>query len=556
MCILPFSCSLDEESRTEIDKNRFMKNALEAETVLLGVYQSLVSDAMYGYHLSILFNLATDCEQVEGSTTENYRIIPSNAFNASQAEIQQTWAALYKAIYNANDFMEILQQRMNDFNETDKQLAYIYIAEARSIRGMCYFELVRRFGNVPLMTNTAMSEQAPSTFVQEKPETIYKFIEEDLLYAIQTLPYAIDDTNRQSNKYRMSKGAALGLLTKVYATWAGYPVKDHTKWAEAAKTAKVLVESQKHDLLNDFKQLWENTCNGVWDPTESLIEISFYSPTASGGASDPCGRIGKWNGVKTTMLAGERGSCAGNVKVIHPFVLKWREKDLTDGEVYNPETVKDKRLNLSVANYQYSPNKVLYAKGKSDTDKKALENDADSKLKNKEKQNYTPAKWDIEKYVKNKLINNDKSNVNWYFLRYADVLLLYAEALNEWKQGPTKEAYDAINKVRERAYGNNKYNLKNLSYEDFRKAIQDERAYELAFEGHRRMDLVRWDIYYKTVKETSNAITEWFFDDNMAKNKAYNTAGRYTVFGKHELYPIPQRDMDLCEQFVQNPKWN
>ena len=199
MCILPFSCSLDEESRTEIDKNRFMKNALEAETVLLGVYQSLVSDAMYGYHLSILFNLATDCEQVEGSTTENYRIIPSNAFNASQAEIQQTWAALYKAIYNANDFMEILQQRMNDFNETDKQLAYIYIAEARAIRGMCYFELVRRFGNVPLMTNTAMSEQAPSTFVQEKPETIYKFIEEDLLYAIQTLPYAIDDTNRQSS---------------------------------------------------------------------------------------------------------------------------------------------------------------------------------------------------------------------------------------------------------------------------------------------------------------------------------------------------------------------
>ena len=79
MCILPFSCSLDEESRTEIDKNRFMKNALEAETVLLGVYQSLVSDAMYGYHLSILFNLATDCEQVEGSTTENYRIIGSSS---------------------------------------------------------------------------------------------------------------------------------------------------------------------------------------------------------------------------------------------------------------------------------------------------------------------------------------------------------------------------------------------------------------------------------------------------------------------------------------------
>ena len=302
----------------------------------------------------------------------------------------------------------------------------------------------------------------------------------------------------------MSKGAVLGLLTKVYATWAGYPVKDHTKWAEAAKTAKVLVESQKHDLLNDFEQLWDNTCNGVWDPTESLIEISFYSPTASGGASDPCGRIGKWNGVKTTMLAGERGSCAGNVKVVHPFVLKWREKDLADGEVYHPETVKDKRLNLSVANYQYNPNKVLYAKGKSDTDKKALENDADSKLKNKEKQNYTPAKWDIEKYVKNKLINNDKSNVNWYFLRYADVLLLYAEALNELNETPTTDVYYYVQQVRNKAgldEGGSLVNTwrnhsnrpdKPTTQRGMREIIQKERMIELAFEGHRWWDLKRW----------------------------------------------------------------
>lgn len=88
MCVLPFSCSLDEESRTEIDKNRFMLNAQEAETVLLGVYQGLVSDAMYGMNLSILLNLATDCEHVEGNTTENWRIVPTNAFNSSQAEIQ------------------------------------------------------------------------------------------------------------------------------------------------------------------------------------------------------------------------------------------------------------------------------------------------------------------------------------------------------------------------------------------------------------------------------------------------------------------------------------
>ena len=65
---------------------------------------------------------------------------------------------------------------------------------------------------------------------------------------------------------------------------------------------------------------------------------------------------------------------------------------------------------------------------------------------------------------------------------------------------------------------------------------------------------VKVKVYYKTVKETSNSIRSWFTDNN--GNTPYNTAGRYTKLGKHELFPIPQRDMDLCEQFVQNPNWN
>ena len=86
-----------------------------------------------------------------------------------------------------------------------------------------------------------------------------------------------------------------------------------------------------------------------------MIEISFYSPTVSGN-SDPVGRIGKWNGVKTTSIAGQRGSCAGNVKVVHTFVTEWRE---------HPQ---DLRCDLSVANYKYDDDKVLWTKGKNDTD--------------------------------------------------------------------------------------------------------------------------------------------------------------------------------------------
>ena len=360
----------------------------------------------------------------------------------------------------------------------------------------------------------------------------------------------------------MSKGAALGLLTKVYATWAGYPIEDHSKWEEAAKTAKSLIESRQHDLLNDYEQLWLNTCNSIWDPTESLIEISFYSTTAAGGASDACGRIGKWNGVKTTVIAGERGSCAGNYKVVHPFVIKWREKDLPEGqEVFDENTpIPDKRYNLSIANYQYSPTKTLYAKGKSDTEATALKNDCDKTKKNKEKQNYTPAKWDIEKYViyQSKLINNDKSNVNWYFLRYADVLLMYAEVENAL--GNDGEARWALNEVRGRV------DLPEVTASGtaLRDAIRLERRLELALENNRLFDLRRWkDDNGKAaicnVMGTNGTFVKYNLEqstDNDEKNNQIENSNKGITFkeGRDELFPIPTSEVTMSNgSIVQNP---
>ena len=548
MFMMNTSCSdyLAEESQTSIDKNKYMLNATEAENVLLGVYRNMVSDALYGYHLSILFTLGTDIGQVEGSTNENFRIIPTNSFTANQAEVQSTWATLYNSIYNANDFLEGIEQKMVDYSSKDKELATIYMAEARGLRALYYFELVRRYGNIALITNTAMSKQHPSTFVQEDPVKVYEFIEQDLKYAIENLPYAVDDTYRTNKSFRLSKGSVLGLLAKVYATWAGAPIKDISKWEMAAKTAQILVESNKHGLLDSYEQLWKNSGAGIWNPTESLIEVSFYSPTAANGAADPIGRIGKWNGVKATVIAGERGSNAANVKVVHTFVLDWRNYQ------------EDLRRDISVANYQYNPTKQLWV----GTDAAAAANDADPTKAQKAKQNYTPGKWDTEKYVpqSNKLINNDRSNINWYVLRYADVLLLYAEALNEWKKEPTSDAYTAINMVRRRGYGlpvNATSNLADLQagldLDGFREAVHKERAFELAFEGHRRLDLIRWGVYYETVKATAQKIGLWWITSG-SPNYAVATPG-YTTKNKHELFPIPQREMDIMPQFEQNKNW-
>ena len=132
--------------------------------------------------------------------------------------------------------------------------------------------------------------------------------------------------------------------------------------------------------------------------------------------------------------------------------------------------------------------------------------------------------------------------------------------MSEWKQAPTDEAYTAINMVRRRGYGKPVGTAdatadlpSGLNVDDFREAVHKERAYELAFEGHRRLDLVRWGVYYDTVQATAKNLGSWWTSAD-SPNYAVAKPG-YTTRGKHELMPIPQRDMDLMTQFKQNPLW-
>ena len=136
MCLLPASCSLEEEISTEVEKKNYLNDASEAQNVLLSIYLTNVRDAMYGYNMSIYFSMGTDISQVEGSTTENFRILPTNAYPTTQAEVQQTWEALYTGIYRANDFLEGISAKINTYSEKDKALATIYMGEARAL-GPC-----------------------------------------------------------------------------------------------------------------------------------------------------------------------------------------------------------------------------------------------------------------------------------------------------------------------------------------------------------------------------------------------------------------------------------
>ncbi|MGM9736581.1 MAG: RagB/SusD family nutrient uptake outer membrane protein [Candidatus Cryptobacteroides sp.] len=546
------SCSLDEKSYMEIEKDEYMNSAKEAQNVLLGVYRNLNNDAMYGMNLSLYFTLGTDEAKVEGSTPNSWRDVPSNTFSTSNSYVEATWKALYNAIYDANDFIENLSRKAPQWSEGQTDLAAIYMAEARTLRAFFYFELVRWFGHPVLMKTTAESRIHPSEFTQPDPVEVYEFIEQDLKYAAEVLPWAVDDVYRSDSQYRVSKGTALGLLAKVYATWAGYPVNDESKWEDAANTAKIVVESGKHHLLDDYEQLWVNTCNNTWDPQESLFEVSFYTATITG--SDPIGRIGKWNGVTATDGSGDFIRIAANWKAMPTFAKDW--KDAEPG---------DKRWALSFADYKYTADgKVALGtytpEGSSSKENLyldiAVQDGVKPDLRKPFNNTLCPAKWDLVKYVEKQLADANYSNVNWYILRYSDVLLLYAEALNEWHKGPTTDAYSAVNMVRRRGYGlpvhlSGAADLpSDMGYEQFQDAVRKERSYELAFEGHRRRDLVRWGIYYETIMETAAKCVTWH-----EQMPSLYIISDYTVKGRHEVLPIPQRDLDMMPQCVQNEGW-
>ena len=548
------SCSLDENVYTQVDKGSYVKDAAQAETVLLGVYSKLGYDGIYGMNLSMVFDIPNDQAKAEGTTTVGTRQQASNAYSTTDSSVQDTWATLYSGIYCANDFLETMQARLPEFPERDLALADIYIAEAKVLRAIFYFELVRWFGNVPLITATSMSSWHPSKFTQEEPVKVYEFIEKDLLEAIDVLPWIGEDI-RLNSAFRISKGTAYGLLAKVYATWAGYPLQDSSKWELAAGAAGAVVNSNKHSLVPNFRTLWTNCANNVWEPKESLLEVSYWSPQSTNTTS---GRVGKWNGVTA-----QNGSIKGSYnialyKVDPNFVAEWENYDV------------DQRWAYAFADYKYTTatgktcieNLKVNGTATDITFEMAMNKDWlgwDAAWRKKYSGQLSPRKWDIEEFVKdeNQLPDNNCSNVNWYVLRYADVLLLYAEALNEWKGAPTSEAYEAVNQVRRRGFGEDLTIPSavadlpvEMDYASFQQAVRTERSHELCHEGHRRQDLVRWGIYYETVQATYKKLMDWH-----ESAPEYYIGADYTKKNKNELLPIPQREMDLCEQFEQNQGW-
>ncbi|MCW3116832.1 MAG: RagB/SusD protein [Chitinophagaceae bacterium] len=477
---------LTEDPDSIIVASQFYKTQADAVAAVTAVYSSLNSDPagdfpIYGRNLNLLVGNGSDDQVYSPSNTNpDVRALGTATYVAANDRVRKNWQQHYYGISKAN--LAIDNIPTIPFDET---LRNRLVREAKFIRALLYFNLVRLHGDVPLILHDPVTVDVNSLKVARTPvNDVYTQIIADLTDAIN-----LPDTYTGADKGRVTSGAAHGLLAKVYVT-----TKD---WIDAqAELEKVLTAgtfpnasgNYGYDLFANFKDAFQKPSkNGK----EHLFSVQFET------------NLGAKNSQNYIS--------SGDFSSFNPAVYAG---DLPDERLVAIFDSADTRKSVTFFNKLLNPatNQVVDF-GTVTRFSKFID------------------------FTISPLVNQAQSAVNFPVLRYADILLLYAETVNENNSGPTVDAYAAVNKVRTRAYGGIAHDLTpGLSQSDFRDSVFQERRKEFVQEANRWFDLVRNGTLVDALKNIPA--------------KANN------VSGKNYLYPIPQVEIDLNQLLLpQNPGW-
>lgn len=491
-------------------------------SALAGVYQPLSTAPVYG---DAMFN------QLGAGTDESFRSAASSTtgvwvynYDYSNPDINNLWSQLYKGVERAN--LLIANINLAPLDEVKRNAI---LGEAKFLRGYYYFLLVSNWGDVPLRTEPIASAKEIS-FPRASSTAVYAQILKDMTEA-EGLVFPITQFGYSS---RVGKTTVQSILARVCLTMAGFPLKDESKYAEALKWATEVKKSGVHSLLTEaikpdgdnnsgFSQVFVNETAEKYDIREVMWEAEQKGNRTDGYTSN--GRLGNDIGIGfTAPNYVDSGYCYGNIRITERLFNLYKTGDL--------------RKNWACAPFSYgttAPGARTYFPA----------NQIYNRAAAKWRRTYEPAG------VKDK----NYTGTNFPIIRYADVLLMLAEAENK-VHGPTDVAYDAINQVRRRGYGkpltvaNTTTDLTpGLGPDAFQQALQDERSRELCFETLRRPDLIRWGIFVKTM----NDVGEEF--------RVYNGTYKYgalagtNVTKKHLVFPIPSSELSVNKAASQNEGW-
>jgi tetratricopeptide (TPR) repeat protein len=435
-----------------------------------------------------------------------------NYENYNDGLITGTWGDCYIGINRANQALDNIPNIQMD--ETLKQRL---LAEAKMLRGTFYYTLAQHFGNVPVLLHASKPTDYPSTTPQAE---VYAQAAQDFSEAATVLPesYGQDDLGR------VTKGAAYAMLGKTYMQLRDFQAaKDAFDWLVVGDGKDL------YDLTPDYR---DNFLEATENNEESVFEWqlavnpsdAFDNDAGDGNPNNTPDKLNYGSSVPPFFAPRPIGFTDGQAKrwVIHEML----QEDQTNGE-------RDPRIAASFlydSTDERGPDFTMVY-GETWTSRNYSNDETDPIAVATNRTVY------LRKFQNDATMNGEvfHSGNNYRYVRYADVLLLYAEALNEI--GQTSAAYQYVDRVRERAGLAALSDVKpGLSQDAFREQIKHERITELSGEGHRWEDLSRWGDLGPELAD---------------RDPAFNNF----VVGKHELLPIPLFDLDINPNLDQNPNY-
>ena len=561
---------------------------------LAGVYGALNSEELYGSYYSL--QIANPDDLCYFNNYNNGETRPDRYnHSAGTAVIYETWLKLYEGIKNANEYLDEAGKAEIDPEELSTDLKS-YLAEARFLRAFYHFLLAQAWGDVPLRSEAATSPNPVNVQIAATPqEKVLKWCVDE----IEAIVYDLDEGVEQTPS-RVNQTVAEGILARIYLFMAGETVDQveglskQEMYGKAAYWANEVIASQKHHLNESYEQVFINMIQDQYDTEfrESMWEAEFLGDRTS-STYWTNGRIGDLIGLKSQSGTTNYSEWACNYSYGYYngsytlWQLYWTD-DRTADEA-SSRTVIDKRLTWNLPGYNYrglNNQQISYQKDGATVTAVLKQDQSMYKTPWLYKNNFAmpeiegldtsvenafdPAdiiydptimcavrnagKWRRETIYENQMSAKSLyTTINFPILRYSDVLLMYAEAINEYAGAPDEQAKEAVREVRRRAgVATDESQLSGQA--SFRNLVRNERARELAFEGLRKWDLIRWGIFVERMHLAgTNVPTESMYLNKTITDYA---AGNYAnVSARHIYLPIPTKELAVNHALQQNPLW-
>ncbi|MDR7130893.1 hypothetical protein J2X69_003252 [Algoriphagus sp. 4150] len=464
---------LEKVPLAELTSENFFQDELQATHAVNAIYAHLRSFNVHVFSYIGITDIASD-DADKGSVPGDsgfLQDINDFTFDANNTAVNGIWSGYFQGVFRANQVIVNVPEI-----DMDEELKSRLIGEARFLRAYFYFFLVRTYGDLPLIDRPLNADEYTQSRVSK--ELIYEFIEEDLTFAAANLPEKSEYPNSELG--RATAGAAKSFLAKVHLF--------QNEYQEAFDLAQEVISSGEYGLYADYEAIFQREGE---HSSESIFEVSTVALEAGGGSS------------QFSEVQGIRGNPNNG----------WGFNSPSDDLMAAYEE-NDPRMSATIIN-------------DGDTLPTGQVVQADPNMG--ENARFSRKAWVPE--VPPSGFGNSGANIRLF--RYADLLLIAAEAANEI--GNQTQALTYVNMVRERARQGDDSVLPDITATDqatLRTAIWHERRVELAMEQHRYFDLVR----------------------QSQAQEVFAALGINWIPGKHEVYPIPQAEVDISGGLIaQNP---